>query len=65
LVERKMDIAELVRDEWSTLVLLLSGVGGVLLAISRGEWHWAAVCFGLIAACLRIFQLTGWIPNSA
>lgn len=56
-----MDVVKLLREEWSTLLLLVTGFGGVLLAASRGEWTWAIVSGALALACLRILQLEGWI----
>ncbi len=59
-----MDIVELVREEWSSLGGVIFGIGGVFLALFRGEWYWAAACVALVFSSLRVLQLTGWIRGA-
>jgi len=57
----KMDFVALVRDQWGTLGVLLAGLGGALLAASRGEWLWAVISLALVITAARVLQLEGWV----
>jgi hypothetical protein len=60
-----MDVVELLREEWSTLMLGVSGAAGAALATSQQEWTWAILSAALALSCIRILQLTGWIGDGA
>jgi len=54
-----MDISELLREEWSTLVLIIFGTFGVFVALADSDWVWAATSGALVVSCIRILQLQG------
>ncbi len=56
-----MDVVALLREEWSTLAMILGGVLGAYAAADAGEWHWVAISLALVVAALRILQSEGWI----
>jgi len=56
-----MDVVALLREEWSTLAMILAGVLGAYVAAGSGEWHWVAISLALIVAALRVLQSEGWI----
>lgn len=64
LVGLKMDIVELVREEWSTLGMAVGGLAGAALAVLSREWLLFITSAALVIACLRILQMGGWIPGS-
>jgi len=56
-----MDVAALVRDEWSSLGGFVVGLAAAIWAASRGEWHWVAGSICLSIFCPRVLQAEGWI----
>lgn len=65
MVRLDMDVLELIREEWDSLLGALVGVAAAGYAASTGQWLWFIISGTLALASLRILQSEGWIASQS